>query len=265
MYPFASCAVSIAKAPHPEGLCLRKAAIVSIFATVAPLCCASLHGQESLRLDAVHSLGVSTTYSPTSTHILIGDSEQRRIWSFGVEYSRLLERSRLFRFDYEGSILPVYEETDPTITGTTFTLGGQSVNSPQTPMRIVYAVRGPVGTLKTPGGGSTPIFATTGRENTYAAAFSPLGVRISALPRSMLQPSFAFDLGFVLSARDIPIDQSSQFNFMFSFGPGVQLFNSPETAIRLEYLYRHTSNAGLGDQNPGVDQGVTRITVSRRW
>jgi hypothetical protein len=30
----------------------------------------------------------------------------------------------------------------------------------------------------------------------------------------------------------------------------------------VEYIYRHVSNAGQGNQNPGVDQGVVRVTVS---
>ncbi len=78
-------------------------------------------------------------------------------------------------------------------------------------------------------------------------------------------PAFSLDLGFVVSARDLPIEDSSWFNFLFSFGPGLQFFTSPNVSLRVEYLYRHASNAGLGDQNPGVDQGVTRLTLSRRW
>jgi hypothetical protein len=33
----------------------------------------------------------------------------------------------------------------------------------------------------------------------------------------------------------------------------------------VEYLYRHVSNGSLGDVNPGIDQGVFRVTISRRW
>lgn len=244
---------------------MRKAAIVSIFAALASLCCASIHAQESSNLDAASSFGFSSTYSATSTHILIGDAEERRVWTLGVEYAHRLRQGPRFRLDFEASVMPLYEETDPTVAGTTFTLAGQPFVNPQPQQRIVYAVRGPVGTLITPTGQSAPIYAITGRQDTYAAAFTPLGARISAFPRRRIQPSFALDLGFVVSARDIPIDQSSQFNYMFSFGPGVQFFTSPQASLRIEYIYRHTSNAGQGFQNPGVDQGVARVTLSHRW
>jgi opacity protein-like surface antigen len=244
---------------------LRKAAIVSIFAGIASLCCATIHGQEPFRLDATQSFGFSTTYSPDSSHILIGNAEQRRIWTLGVEYTHLLHQGPRFRFDYEGSVMPLYKETDPFESGTTFTLNNQVVFLPQPPMRLVYPIRGSVGTFLSPGNPAVPIYALTGREDTYAAAFAPLGVRVSAFPRRRIQPTLSLDLGFIVSARDIPIDDSSWFNFMFSFGPGVQFITSPNASLRVEYIYRHESNASLGNQNPGVDQGVTRITLSHRW
>jgi hypothetical protein len=244
---------------------LRKAAIVTIFAAFALMTCPSLHGQESFHLDATHAFGFSSTFSADSSHILIGDSEQRRIWTLGVEYNGLLHQTPHLRLDYEGSVMPLYEETDPTVDGTTFQLNGQPVTTIGTPMRVIYAVRGPVGTVATGKGQSSPLYALTGREDTYAAAFTPLGARISAFPRRRIQPTFALDLGFVVSARDIPIDDSSQFNFLFSFGPGLDFVTSPAASLRIEYLYRHASNAGLGDQNPGIDQGVTRVTLSHRW
>jgi hypothetical protein len=244
---------------------LRKAAIATVFAGFASLGCPFLHGQESFKLDATQSFGFSSTYSANSSHILIGDAEQRRIWTLGMEYTHILSHGPRFRLDYEGSLMPLYEETDPTVSGTTFTLGGQTFVNPVPTTRVIYAVRGPVGSLITPGGFTAPIYAITGRQDTYAAAVAPFGVRVSAFQRWRVQPTCALDLGFVVSHSDIPIDQASQFNFMFSFGPGVQLFTSRDASLRLEYIYRHTSNAGLGNQNPGVDQGVTRVTLSRRW
>ena len=85
---------------------------------------------------------------------------------------------------------------------------------------------------------------------------------ITALPNSRIQPSFALDLGFVVSARNIPMDEADQFNYMFALGPGVQFFASRQTSWRVEYIYRHVSNAGAGNQNPGIDQGVVRVTLS---
>ena len=214
-------------------------------------------------MGGVESFGVSSTWSPDSSHILIGLSEQRRTWTLGVEYTHRLGSGKRFRFDYEGSLQPLYEESDPTEIGTITTIAGRTFITPQAPVRVIFEDRGPVGFIIGAGPAPLPIYAYYGRQNTYAAALSPLGARVSGFPRSRLQPSFALDLGFVVSSRDLPVDLADQFNYMFSFGPGVQVFASPRSSMRLEYIYRHISNAHQGYQNPGVDQGVVRLTISR--
>jgi hypothetical protein len=239
---------------------LRKSVLVLVLAICWNL---SAHSQETTRgYGGVRSLGISTTYSPDSSHILIGDSGQRRIWTAGGEYSHRLLGTALLRLDYEGSIMPVFEETDPTVIGTLFTSSGVPIVTSQAPVRVLHTDDRPVGTVLAGNGATVPLYALFGKQNTYAAAVTPLGVRLSAMPRWILQPSLALDLGFVVSARDIPLDACSQFNYMFAVGPGLQFFNSAHTSLRAEYLYRHISNAGQGAQNPGIDQGVIRLTVS---
>jgi hypothetical protein len=243
---------------------LRKAALVSIVAGLISLSAldAASRCQEPSSRGGVQSFGFSSSWSGDSSHILIGEAEHRRIWTLGAEYTHMLRQGPRFRFDYEGSAIPLYEETDPTVVGTIFTLAGQSIITAETPTRVIYVTNAPVGTAATGNGLSTPIYALFGRQDTYAAAFSPLGARVSAFPRWHVQPSFALDLGFIVSARDIPVDQTDRFNYMFAFGPGVQFFTSPQQSLRFEYIYRHASNAGQGSQNPGVDQGVVRVTLS---
>ena len=243
---------------------MQKTVLVSIARGLACLAALSVtgRGQQPGGFGGAQSYGVSSSYSPDSSHILIGDCEQRRVWTLGAEYTRLLYHGPLFRLDYEASVMPLYEETDPVVTGTTFTLAGQQISNPQPAQRVVVVPRGPVGTVTGVPGGPIPVYAVLGRVDTYSGALSPLGARISALPGWRVQPSMALDLGFVASHRDIPIDQSDQFNYMFSFGPGVQFFPNRNTSWRVEYIYRHTSNAGQGFQNPGVDQGVIRVTLS---
>jgi hypothetical protein len=239
---------------------LHKVALVSL---VAGLVCLSGWGQESGGFGGVQSIGISPSYSPNSSHILIGLAEQRRTWTLGLEYTHLLHLNREFRFDYEGSLLPLYEESDPTVTGTITTIDGNTFRIPQTPVRVIYVDHGPVGTAILGHGATEPIYATFGRENTYAAALIPFGGRVNAFPRSRIQPSFSLDLGFVVSSRDLPVDDSDQFNYLFSFGPGVQVYVTARSSMRVEYVYRHISNAHQGYENPGVDQGVFRVTLSR--
>lgn len=244
---------------------MRKAALVSIVAGVAVLSCSSrpcrAQGEGGV-YGGVQSFGFSSSYSATSSHIFLGDAEHRRIWTLGAEYTRFLYRGARIRVDYEGSIVPLYEETDPTLIGATFTLNGQVVTTSQTPLRVTHVNNGQVSTLVIGTNPGIPIFAVFGRQDTYAAAIAPLGVRVSGWPRWRLQPGFALDLGFVVSARDIPVDDTDQFNYMFDFGPGLEFFTDHRTSWRVEYLYRHVSNAGQGNLNPGVDQGVVRVTLS---
>jgi hypothetical protein len=120
-----------------------------------------------------------------------------------------------------------------------------------------------VGTILTGDGAYAPVYAFFGAENSYAAAVTPLGARVSAMPHWRVQPTFALDLGFVIGARAIPIDDATRFNYMFAIGPGIEFYGGAHTSLRVEYVYRHFSNAGQGEENPGVDQGVVRLTVSR--
>ena len=243
---------------------MGKAAFVSIVAGALCLLAFAtpVRSQETGGFGGICSFGFSSSYSPTSSHIFIGDAKQRRIWTLSAEYTRLLRPGRNFRLDYEGSIAPLFEETDPTVTGTFFTYAGQSIITAQTPVRVIDVTNQPVGNILAPNGTFVPLYVQFGRQDTYAASIAPLGARITALPRHRIQPSFSLDLGFVVSARDIPVDQADQFNFLFSLGPGLQFFTDAHTSWRFEYIYRHVSNGGEGLQNPGIDQGVVRVTVS---
>lgn len=241
---------------------MLKVARLPLLAGLVLACIPAAPAQEPGVFGGTQSVGFSSSFSNTSSHILIGESEGRRVWTLGAEYTRLLHLSPHYRLDYAGTILPLYEETDPTVIGTTLAFNGQQIVIPQTPVRVIYVPRGPVGSTLVTAGVTVPVYAVLSRQDTYAALLSPLGARISALPRSRIQPTFAVDLGLVVSARDIPVANSDQFNFMFAFGPGLQIFRDARTSWRFEYLYRHTSNAGEGQQNPGVDQGVLRVTVN---
>jgi opacity protein-like surface antigen len=244
---------------------LRHAALVTLFAELLLVSTSShpLLSQETAAYGGVSSLGISASYSPDSSHILIGDSRKRQTWTAGVEYTRLLHQNQKFRFDYEGSVSPFFLERDPTVIGTVFNSSGTNIVTQQTPVRVISTTSQPIGSVLAGNGQMVPLYALFGTEETYAAAVSPIGARISALPRSAIQPSFALDLGFVVSAQDLPVDHASEFNYAFAMGPGLQFFTDHRTSLRVEYLYRHISNAGQGDQNPGIDQGVIRVTLSR--
>ena len=64
------------------------------------------------------------------------------------------------------------------------------------------------------------------------------------------------------SGKSGPVVEAAHCEYLFSFGPGLEFFADNKTSWRVEYIYRHMSNADEGDQNPGVDQGVFRVTLS---
>jgi opacity protein-like surface antigen len=241
-----------------------KAALVSITLGLVSLSAlsAASQGQEPDGLGGVESVGITSSYSPDSSHILIGEAERRRTWTAGVEYSHLLGSGHATRWDYEASLLPFYQESDPTAIGTEVTLAGHAYISSQPAVRVTYVSRSPIGFVTT-NGSTAPVYGLYGRKNTNGGSLSPLGVRATWFQHSRIQPSFSLNLGFLVAARDIPVDNAFKFNFLFSFGPGVQVFITPRSSVRLEYIYRHISNASLGDVNPGIDQGTFRLTLSR--
>jgi hypothetical protein len=244
---------------------LLRSALITVLVSVFCLSRgASAQAQEPDDFGGIQSFGVSTSYSPDSSHMLIGEAEQRRTWTFGFEYTHRLGHSQRVRLDYEGSVVPVYEEFDPAVVGLLYSVPGTTNTDPENPpIRVTTVNRGPIGVINGPHGATSSIYPVFANLNTYGGALSPLGVRATLFQHHSIQPSFALDLGFVVTTRDIPVENSDQFNYMFSFGPGIQIFSTPQASIRIEYIYRHISNASQGNVNPGVDQGTFRFTIIR--
>ncbi len=60
-----------------------------------------------------NSFGVLFAYSNDSSHILFGQSEQRKLLNIGVSYSRKLIAGRIVNFQFDAEFLPVALESDP--------------------------------------------------------------------------------------------------------------------------------------------------------
>ena len=117
LYPSVSKAGDRPDPLHTEDLRLRKAVRVSLKATLVPLkdarvaiiaallCLAgwgaSVWGQEAGGVGGVQSFGFSSSYSKTSSHILIGEATDRTIWTLGAEYTHLLYLDRYYRLQKE--------------------------------------------------------------------------------------------------------------------------------------------------------------------
>jgi len=102
-----------------------------------------------------------------------------------------------------------------------------------------------------------------GTRSTYVSGFSPLGYKLSAFPRRHIQPYVTGLSGFAVSPRDIPVFNSSSFNYTFEFGAGVEIYQSHTRSIQMEYRYHHLANISNGSvANPGIDSGVLKVSYS---
>lgn len=238
----------------PIALC----AFLIFFHTIASF------GQKENQFDFKSSYGVTTTYSPNSSHILIGISERREITTAGFEYTHRLLGNGGIKLEYTGEVSPFYRESDPATIGYYETYDGITTFYPSAGRVVLTHGGPPPEDCTTYYPACVPVQPVPGpNETTYGFATAPLGSRLILRPKQRIQPTFLTNVGMLFTQRTIPIDEAASINFQFSFGPGVQVFATRNYSFRIEYLYRHISNANTGVVNPGIDQGVFRITFSR--
>ncbi len=222
-----------------------------------------------------HSFAIFTEYSPDSSPIILGDSGQRKLVTLGATYSLPLVQKRLWQFSWAPEIRPIIAESDPVETGYNYSicvpLTLAAIGQPCTPQSgyAHYPHKIPViHTGRRTEDNTFTFYGQTyyddftlfyGRRWTYAAGISPVSFRAAFLPQRRLQPILGFTGGFIVSPRDIPIFDSSAFNFTFSFGGGFQFWRTPTHAMLIEYRIHHLSNADIGAVNPGVDSQIIHV------
>jgi len=203
---------------------------------------------------------VFSEYSPNSSHVFLGVSQQRRLVIIGGEYSRRLFQSRWLNLHYLIQARPIVLENDPALAGFRSLSTGQIIVQFPKPVRLESVSDAPVLFVMPPR--IVRAFPVYTREWTYAGGINPLGIKLNFWPRHRIQPVFSSTAGFLVSSRDIPVDHSSNFNFSFDFGAGIEWFQSPGRSVRLDYRLHHISNAGSGTRNPGIDSGLFQLTYS---
>lgn len=218
-----------------------------------------------------NSFGILTAYSADSSHILLGNAENRMLLNIGVSYGRRFFLNKIVNWQYNGELLPVALESDPL---TSF------VNHQTSPTVATYSGSGApprvsCATITTPysipvinsnGGitiysGTQTIFCS-GRQWTIGEAISPVGMQLNFLTRRMLQPFIIGHGGYMYSTHPIPTISDGSFNFTFDFGAGFELYHSGTKSIRTEYRYHHISNHNTANLNPGIDNGLFQVTYS---
>jgi opacity protein-like surface antigen len=218
-----------------------------------------------------NTFGIFTAYSNNSSHILLGNAENRKLLNIGVAYNRRLLVNPIVNWQFSGEILPVALESDPLehfvnqqTSPTVATYTGNLPYAEVTCAPVSYAYNE---TINNPNGGTityagTETVSCSGRQWTIGEALSPIGFQWNFQPRRKLQPFFVGHGGYMYSTKPIPIDSAGSFNFTFDLGAGIELYRTRSHSVRLEYRYHHISNHGTATQNPGIDNGLFQLTYT---
>ncbi len=213
-----------------------------------------------------NTFGFFTAYANDSSHMLLGNAENRKLFEVGALYDRRLLLRRVVNWQYSIEVLPVALESDPVTTVTeTISLTNPPPGYPSVGTETIQEVN-PQACHPASGSGSFPglysytYTSTCSRRWTMGEAMSPIGFQWNFLPRRSIQPFAVGHGGYMFSTQPIPTTSAGAFNFTFDFGGGVEYFLSRSRSIRAEYRYHHTSNAYTAAQNPGIDNGLFQLT-----
>lgn len=210
-----------------------------------------------------NSFGILAAYSNDSSHMLLGESQNRKLLDFGASYSRTLLVHPRFELQYDAEYLPLAWDSDPVQVNTTTVT---STNPPFTEVIVssqptVFACYPSSGSGSFPGTGTTFTFVNTcTRRWVIGQAMSPVGLRWSFAPRHRLQPFADGHAGYLYTSQPIPVADAGSFNFTFDFGGGVEYFRTHSQSIRLEYRFHHISNKETAPANPGIDSGLFQVS-----
>ena len=214
-----------------------------------------------------NTFSVFGAYSGDSSHILMGDAENRKLLEFGDAYGRKLFINHIVNWQYNGEILPVALESDPELQ---FVYHQTSPTVLTYDMNLVtypgHCIGSGKGTYNDESGGvitssGTFTYSCT-RRWTIGKGISPVGFQWNFLPRHKAQPFFIGHGGCMHSTQPIPVPAAGSFNFTFDLGAGFELYHSKTKSIRAEYRYHHISNHNMDNLNPGIDNGLFQVTYS---
>lgn len=210
-----------------------------------------------------NSFGVLMAYSNDSSHMLLGDAENRKLLEFGVSYSRTLLLKRRLHWQFQAEFLPIAENSDPvqvsqqTVTFTNLNPPATFTSTTSSPTELAChnssgTDTSPIATIK--------FVNTCTRRWVMGQALSPFGLQWNFMPRHKLQPIVTGHGGYLYSTQSIPVNGAGSFNFTFDIGAGFELYRSHTRSLRAEYRYHHISNGDTAEANPGIDSGVFQLS-----
>jgi hypothetical protein len=172
-----------------------------------------------------NEFGLWTGYSPFS-FVLKGTAKDRQLFLFNLQYARTLLATAPLTLKYTAEIVPVAFEIQPTQK---YLVDGKELTNP-------------AGTI-------------------YGAGATPIGLQAN-LGRRKILPCINGTLGFLYFRQQVPILESSQFNYTISIGFGAQFFPGSGRSFTVGWKYFHLSNNYQGHLNPGLDSGLFYVGFS---
>ncbi len=213
-----------------------------------------------------NTFGIYVEYSNDSSHIVMGRAEDRKLVALGGSYALRLWRSHVGDLRYIVEARPVLMESDPVmrdartetwVPGSTYTT--VSKTEPATachPGIFTQVLQFPGQTL------DITDTDTCDRRWVFAQGFSPVGFQYGFRPGHRLQPLLTSTAGYIFSTTPIPVANAGSYNFTFDMGAGLEWFWTRNQSVQFEYRYHHISNHNTADANPGIDNGVFKLTYA---
>ncbi len=199
----------------------------------------------------------------------MGRAESRKLLSVGGSYAYRLWSTRYSTLQYLGEVRPFIYTSDPlekdSLRLDSAPDSEQFAEAPPSPVIRCEAGSYHNQFLVDPSSGQLyPITdtVTCSRRWTFAQGASPLGFKVNLLPHRRIQPVISGLAGYMFSTKPVPTDGAGSFNFTFEFGGGIEVFRVRGRSMLVEYRYHHYSNKDSADENPGVDNGVFKLTYS---
>jgi hypothetical protein len=247
---------------------MTKPSAALLLACLAGAC--TLNAQDTESYSHRSALSIFAEYSNTSSHIILGVAENRRLIALGGTYSRRLLRTRYMDWHYDLDVRPLTLFQEPTqninvvFASSSPTYAPQNFSGPVQRSCASSVINVPVTPPSPPFPGFPAYTSTTvcGTRWTYAGGVSPLGQRLNFAPRHRLQPFVLGNAGFMAGTHDFPSANSASFNFTFEFGGGVEFFQSQRRSWAVDYRIHHLSNAYRGETNPGIDNQIVKLTYT---
>ena len=181
-----------------------------------------------------NQLGFWGGYSPNNPN-LIGITTDRQYFEFDVQYARVLAAGDSWAFKYMVELVPA-----------------ALINQP----RQQQVVQGNVLVLADVPGTKRWI---------YGGGTSPIGLQMNFRRGHTLQPYLNGTAGMLYFTDQVPVSGSSQFNFTFGWGAGVEIWAHENQSLSLGYKFHHISNANSASRNPGADSNIFYAGYAWSW